>query len=625
MKNIIFIIVFLLLFFSSCTSDDNLNNNSSKVLGSIKGCVYNEFDQPLDDITVELVGGNKTQTDIYGNYYLQAGVGDQILSFYKENYLTQNKNVFIIKDSTHRVDINLMTGTPVIEVVDSIFELTSKVSSFFVDIKSNVDWTIKNEKSWYKGSINTGKGNGSIKIECEPNMGDSARTGYIFVESGSLQKKILVKQVAPIILKEIRGGIGNGHQNISDSIFLTFNQPVRINKIRALYERCLPVDMGYSLYNNNHSIRMSYNCAEMGGDFDFAINVDNGSETFSQTVTVPFYTKKYILEGYISSVTLVGNEEYCWISTTTPNRLCYYNIKEAKIERSLDLSFIPGKLAINPYNSKLYLIPNEYDNSIYILDSKGSRILETLKMNPDHINDHPTYPSIYPYDIAFTNNGFGVVLLTETNGSAMKWLMVESYKNNKISYLDQYQIKEGDSFDWVDYPNLKAVFTNYDGSKIIAQHKHNSTIYSIIDGTTRKLKKKEFDVTFASMPNDHIWASLSFIKPNRFCNKILFACTPMGQRIKNLDTDVDGYATFFDSRYLLSEFYSKNDNIVFYIEFNQLYIWDYDTNDAIRSANAIYGILDLYSLKNGKDLFFYKNNLNQNSSSLYLYNIDELL
>ena len=91
-------------------------------------------------------------------------------------------------------------------------------SKAVISVTSNSEWTIRSTASWCTLSKAYGSGNGTIDVSISENQTSSARTAYIYVESGNISKIITIKQnsielsVSPSSLNFLKAG---GSQSIS--------------------------------------------------------------------------------------------------------------------------------------------------------------------------------------------------------------------------------------------------------------------------------------------------------------------------------------------------------------------------------------------------------------------------
>ena len=130
-------------------------------------------------------------------------------------------------------------------------------------------------------------------------------------------------------------------------------------------------------------------------------------------MTVNVYTHKWKYEGRFRYFRLDDDGKTAWVSMREPNRIIQIALEDGSILKTIDLPCAPGDFTLNPYNGLLYVtftdwVFVEYDTRIAVIDPKTGRWVTELSFD---FMDTDQYPRIYPFEIEFTKQGWGMILL----------------------------------------------------------------------------------------------------------------------------------------------------------------------------------------------------------------------
>lgn len=595
MKSRYFFIFLLLVItgaFIGCSDEEDPQS-----LGSLEGYVKNEFEQPIEGVTIE-TKNVKVKTTKEGYYHIKSiPTGPQIVSVYIDHYLPQNKEINILKQGSN-LDFILRKGESYIEISDSLYSTGYKGGNKTISVFSNSSWYIENnEIDWLVFSNTQGAGNGVFTIQVLPNNGESKRNVELQIVSGEDKISIQITQESELKILGVKGIIGNDEIQISDSVEVIFDREVSIESITTKYDLCLS-DIKYNLIPNG--VRFSYACARIGEEYTFQLSgkTEDG-ESFNKSIMVPFYEKKEMIEGFISNIDFGENDSYCWITATEPNMLYYFNLKKFTVERKIRLNFEPLKVVINPYNKYLYIIPdnfnkigNRLDNHIYVLNPNSGAIVKKIEIKP---SPDLLYPYIYPMEIIIAKSGLGVCVLKDSEASGSAFRIIETNIDDNVRHLNENELPQ-ETFP----SDLGDLYLNYNGSKIIANTLYRTDHYYEIDGVTKKMQKVKVDMTFASMPQESMWAQLLSFTPSRFKNEGLALAGPVGLRIVSLDSKKESNPIFLNNLYAVVDFHATRDNVIYFADF-----YNYST----------FKIIDL----NKPKVLFSTGIISQNGQYMYIF------
>lgn len=618
MKYLSLIIILLHLFVISCEKEMEVSKNR---YGHLKGYVQNEFGQPIDGALIE-IGHRSVLSGTSGSYSIEKlETKEYTVSVSKEHFLPQIQNVSIREDETATLDINLLAGEAYLTISDSALRVNAGRGAFTIEISSNADWTIEKESSWLECSSENGKGNGSVRFSYSKNEEDSDRKDTIRFISGSLKKTLILNQSMPIKLISYEGLIGNEEIGIKDSVYILFNKPVTIEVFRSNWEFCLS-DMDLTRTDDNCGIRVSFPCAELGGNYPFTVSVfDDDDNSFSVEMDIPFYKSKFDFSGFMTDFLLINDEKDLLISTFSPSKLIRYSLESDSIIQTVSLSqyLSPIEMVYNPFNDKVYMMGSKPEASfrltsmdrpdIFTFDLQTGEILKAITIESDEY-DHPESPANIPYNMAFTKSGRGIILLKANGSSALRWKLIDCANNDSI-YM--YPFDVADLGDFTDFNNI---YMNYDQTKLYLTKPYGSCDYGIFDAATQHISILEP----SSRTNGHS------ITPHRKSDRF-YARQLYDQFIMDLDGTLS-QISYLDSRHHgQADFsYRKQDvDIIYlceedsYINFpNHFYILDYVEGQTILSCDVIEGLRKFTTTVDGNLAIAYKQN-SDISSSLYIF------
>ena len=428
-----------------------------------------------------------------------------------------------------------ITIEPVISFGSTNDTINAEAGSIEISLKANCTWNAFSDVSWLDVKPNAGKGDTILECTWRANPYPQPRTASIIVQSGDVRKTFSILQAAydmgtqPQIVS-CRGVMGNKMKDEDSYFEITFDQPVTVERWHMdMYQ----IDCKPTYLEGNTVVRQNFPPAMMGFDLALKAIVSNKEGTsFTLNVTIPFYDKKFTTEGEIRYVLPSEDERSTWVSLSRPNKLIQLSLDDGHVMHDIDLPFAPGYICYNSYNKKIYLLPSNsdynlgYSNRLCMIDPQKGRIEETISFEPSQ-NAHPDYPAIYPYELQFTNDGLGIVLLCEQGASGLEWRYIDSANKNKQTpsgYSDSEMV-------------LEHVYRSHDGQKIWANPYCRSymPIYSISRETPTP-KAYQLESKFRS---DYYYAGGNMMEMqfSRLTNKVFISTAPACECVIDLDTD----------------------------------------------------------------------------------------
>jgi hypothetical protein len=615
----ILLLLIVVFFIYSCSEENDVPEEIP--YGSIYGVVLNEYGQPIENTILE-VDERTTKTDSEGRFgFKKIKPGVYTISAFQDFFLTENRTVEIKKDSTTKVTFELKAGQSYLMVSDSIFEVNSMDGFINISVKSNSEWIIKNKSAWIEVSSDKGEGNSTIRLSWNKHFeSDEYRSDSVLITTGNQSIYLKVKQSFPIRIKEVKGIIGNELTGIPDSVLLVFNQPIIVNSIKSNYDICFS-DINYSVLNKN-SVRFTFGCAKLGGEFPFSISVrNNKADVLQEDIVVPFFDSYIEFDGLLKDFKLSEDEQFCWATTSDPNRLYCVDIKGNSIRSAFDLDFEPGRLTYNPYNGYWYVLPafgphiDIFSSCFYVIDPENRKIVEKIIIEQDEY-DHPENPYVHPYDLVFSPGGLGVIVLKNPRATGGKWRIIESYNDDKMFYHPFFMNQNVYNFD--------NVFLNYKNEIIAAGYRENSLSFITKD------EVKQFNVDPKFRSDEYYAGGVNAVKRfHKLENKYYVAASPGSQCIINLDNDVYSNVLLVESREATADFsYRPGDNNIIFHEVDMnfgihlFHVLDFNQNKVVMISDMVFNLKNITSLKEGTTVLMTKVDYNKFTSRFYKFQTD---
>ena len=595
-KLFLFICIIPVLFsISSCKKDET-------TYGRLTGSVKNEFNQVIDGAIVT-ARGYKTSTSVSGVYNLdELPVGSYTVSVSKELYIDDIQEVNIRDGEETVLDFKLKAGKVSLLVSDSLLNFPSVVGHSDIEIVSNSAWLIEHSSKWIKCSTYSGNGNAKIRITHQANTESAERSDTLFIKTGSINKKIIIKQSLHFHIVSAIGLIGNGEVEVYDSVRLIFNKPVTIKQIVSNYEFCI-CDLGYTMINNNQGVMFRYSCAELGGEYPFTIKIeDEDGSVITENVNIAFYESVAEFNGIITHYMLTPDEKKCWVTTREPNKLYCISTEDMKVLSCYDLPYDPLTFTINPYNQLLYISsadPSEYyfDNRIYVHNPNDGNLVKIITI--EQAPPSTSTDKLFPWSLKFTGSGYGLLILT-SGGYYVDWRIIDSADGDTVyRHPDQFS-------SYFNSIHLENVYANHDLTKLIMNHAYGDRDITLFDVANQEFSE------FRPVP----FTRMVFIAVSRKDEKVFFGQI-YDQYIVDMDNESESKMSYLDNRFGPSaDFaYSDEENLkLYYCDENYLQLLDYKDGVTLMWCETIYNLKNFTVAIDGKSAFA------NNTYSLFKFN-----
>ncbi|NVO19776.1 MAG: carboxypeptidase regulatory-like domain-containing protein [Bacteroidetes bacterium] len=568
--------------------------------GSLKGKITNENGHGIERATVQ-IGDASLLTNDDGTFtFSKVNPGEYIANVSKSNYLPTIQKVQVRSNEVSTLNLTLKSGDPLLGVSANDFDFSALGESLVLSIVSNSDWMIEHcRSSWYYCTDSVGSGNATFSVICSKNESRVSRKDSIIIRSGSLSRKIIIRQYSGLVIESITGIIGNGELDMKDSVLVRFNKAITLVSINNNDNICQP-DINYSLQNFGKALEFTYGCARLGMQYPLTLKLkDEKGLEFSMDIVANFYDHKLDFPGSLSNSILSPDEKSIWLVTRNPNKLFHISADSLEIISSTDLPYPPNMITYNSYNNLLYISSSDpsnyyYDNHLYVHSTLNGELIKSIK-----IKDNPpdVVISNCPYSLCFASNGLGVLILT-SKYAGHDWCMINSALEDSIYYHPHHA--SGDDYG--------QVYLAYDHNRILMQQQYASRIIGILDATTQAY------TTFEPFTS----TSLIFLAPSKV-NADVFFGQIYDQCIMGLDDQSHSRVSYLDCRFEGSADFAYrigHEKHVFYCDEDFLQLLDYDNATTLMWCDNVYNIRDFRVTVDGKSAYGYT------WTSLFKFNTD---
>lgn len=389
-----------------------------------------------------------------------------------------------------------------------------------------ITWTAASSDDWLSVSPSSGTGGASICVTWQENTAASDREATVtFTTPQRNGLTLTVKQgQKPAELLSSRAIVGNAIKNEKDSVEFVFDRPVGWVYVSSNSEFYAIDKQAEKMDDEGFCWRLPLTVSKLGNDIQLSVAYKSVSDwkEHKKGVAVPFYQKKYLLDedqGWITYSILSLDKQSIWIAIddweADKKRLVQISLDDMKEMKSVKMPYAATHLCMNPYNGLLYVMGNQ--DYFCMVDPVKGEIVKTVQIEETSPYAHPQYPTNYASEVAFTNDGFGILRLISDGSTGMEWRYIDSADDDKIT-LSRY--------DWVEH-EFERLYTNYDGSRIYASMYSN--IYSTMEWVNRQHQKPVKVNIKANFNSDKYYAggNLVDLQMSPFANKA-FICTAPG-------------------------------------------------------------------------------------------------
>ena len=333
----------------------------------------------------------------------------------------------------------------------------------YVGVMTDLPWKASTSADWLSISPSSGTGTSKVLVSWKENQSWEDRKATVVFSVEGKQESLSVTQIHKREASHIvsyRPILGNWLKGEKDSVEVIFDKPTRM----------LHNDSRSKMYDGG--LRWQVQGGDVAGkDAEMTLTYMslNDSIQGKETLIVPFYEKKFLLpeqDDAISFSMLSPDKKSLWLSVTNKQadlyRVMQVSLDDMTVTKTIKMPFDPRFLCFNPYNGLLYVLPHSVNQwSCYdyfcVADPVQGQIVKTIHIEPSPVA-HPQYPEICPDEIAFTKDGFGILLLKSASTTGLEWRIIDSADDDKMTW---------SGYNW-DVHNIEHLYANYDYSGIYA-------------------------------------------------------------------------------------------------------------------------------------------------------------
>lgn len=430
--------------------------------------VTDESARPVQNALVE-TGIIQKVTDAEGKCTLSdLKIETIILKVSAEDYLPISHPVSLTQAS-QTVKVALTKEPPYLSVDVGQIDTREMKSKGVVQIQSNVSWRIESSSDALSFSPREGIRSGTVEVSWdfpEEQEDEDLALAEFTIISPVEPVTIPVRYHLPIRITKKEGFIFNqaGAESVPSIARLTFSRKV------VPLEAWAPgyTELGIQAVDDHTvDVVMPANFVDLGEDYGIdRLKVESANDdgvVFDGKVVVPFHDGKVAIEGVYESWYLTPDESRLWVSTEFPCRIYELDARSFSVLKSFDLDWEPGKLQLNPYNNRLYVVDDSH-GVLKALDPASGATLKTITVERDEL-DHPDTPVTVAHNLLFADNGLGVLVTTSADG-VYRWFFVDSRRDDVVEHYTPFEEEFGSSFYDYCFQNM---YLDHSRTKIISQ------------------------------------------------------------------------------------------------------------------------------------------------------------
>ena len=464
-------------------------------------------------------------------------------------------------------------------------EYRTGFENIYLDTDTTITWTAVSSADWLTVSPSSGIGGANIVVNWQENTAVSDREATVTFSAPERRGLTLtVKQSQkPAELVSTRTIVGNFIKGERDSVEFVFDRPVGWVFVASASELYLIDEQAEKVDEEGLRWRLPLKVSKQGNDMKLSVAYKSVSDwkEHKKSVTLPFYQRKYVIDeehGWITYSVLSLDKQSIWIGIdeweADKRKLVQVSLDDMKELKSVKMPYAATHLCMNPYNGLLYVMGNQ--DYFCVVDPVKGDIVKTVHIVETSPYAHPQYPTNYASEVAFTNDGFGILRLISDGSTAMEWRYIDSANDDKITL---------SGYDWSEY-EFEHLYVNYDGSRIYASMYPNR--YSPLLWVNRQHPKPVEVNISSSFQSDKYYAggNLMDLQMSPFANKAFICTAPGSECVVTLEPLAYSEVLEEEAR-------------------DSKCAWDWNVyeRDYVYQVCSLDGCLELYDMTDGRGIF----------------------
>ena len=448
-----------------------------------------------------------------------------------------------------------------------------------------ITWTAVSSADWLTVSPTSGIGGTNLRVTWQENTTAANREATVTVSTPQRAGLTLtVKQdQKPAELVSTRAIVGNFVKGERDSVEFVFDRLVGWVFVASASELYLIDEQAEKVDEEGLRWRLPLKVSKQGNDMKLSVAYKSVSDwkEHKKSVTLPFYQRKYVIDeehGWITYSVLSLDKQSIWIGIdeweADKRKLVQVSLDDMKELKSVKMPYAATHLCMNPYNGLLYVMGNQ--DYFCVVDPVKGDIVKTVHIVETSPYAHPQYPTNYASEVAFTNDGFGILRLISDGSTAMEWRYIDSANDDKITL---------SGYDWSEY-EFEHLYVNYDGSRIYASMYPNR--YSPLLWVNRQHPKPVEVNISSSFQSDKYYAggNLMDLQMSPFANKAFICTAPGSECVVTLEPLAYSEVLEEEAR-------------------DSKCAWDWNVyeRDYVYQVCSLDGCLELYDMTDGRGIF----------------------
>lgn len=509
------------LFFFSCKK---IEPEPEKKTYEITVFVTNESSIPMQGAHVT-VGMIEKWTDAEGKCtFSDLSGGTVALQISADGYLPVSQSVTLTGQPGQTVRITLSKEPPFLSVDVQQIDTQEMESKTTLQIQSNTAWRIESTSDVLSFEPREGSGNQAVTVSWafpEEQEDEDLALAEFKILSSLDPVTVPVRCLLPIRVLKTEGYAVNlaGDDPASSIARVTFSRKV------------LPLEAwapGYyelgvrSVDDHTVDVVIPSNYVSLGESYVIEhLKVESVNEDgvfFERTVVVDFFDDRVEIEGVLKQWSLSKDESRLWVSAEFPNRIYELDARTFAVLKSFDLDWEPGKLQLNPYNDRLYVVDNS-NRVLKVLDPKDGKTVKTIKLEPN-VRDDPDGPITIPCNILFADNGLGVLIATSTYiCDAYRWFFIDSRRDD---ILEENPLEK--EYGWDREYCFTEMYLDHSRTKIIGSpltYLNQRTF--IVDCSNKSVFHFEVDKDFGAPGVENAGGSILQHRPHKEKDRMFFS------------------------------------------------------------------------------------------------------